>query len=53
MTDVLRVWRGEGRHEITLSRPERLAATRSSPAGTAGSGAKSRGAEMTGLIDAG
>ena len=23
MTDVLRLWRGEGRHEITLSRPER------------------------------
>ena len=23
MSDVLRVWRGEGRHEITLNRPER------------------------------
>jgi len=23
VTDVLRVWRGEGRHEITLNRPER------------------------------
>ena len=23
MADVLRVWRGEGRHEITLNRPRR------------------------------